>query len=65
MIHFSETCIPNVIKNKSSWTGRWMTGTGDSRKRHNIEKSGVVEHLDLPRGRWPEEEEEGIPNKPE
>ena len=29
--------------------------TGNSRKRHNIEKSGVVGHLDLTGGRWPEE----------
>jgi len=27
------------------------TDTGNSRKRHNIEKSGVVRHLDLMEGR--------------
>jgi len=32
--------------------------TGNSRKRHNIEKSGVVGHLDLPGDRLPKEEEE-------
>jgi len=42
---------------KSSWTGGWKTDTGNSRKRHNIEKSGVDEHLNLPGGRGPEEED--------
>jgi len=32
------------------------TDTGNSRKRHNIENSGVVGHLDLPGGRSPKEE---------
>jgi len=32
-----------------------MTVPGNSRKRHNIEKCGVVGHLDLPGGRSPEE----------
>jgi len=27
---------------QSSWTGWWRTDTGNSGKRHNIEKSGVV-----------------------
>ena len=31
-------------------------GYGNTRKRHNIEKSGVVGHLNLPGGRLPEEE---------
>jgi len=26
----------------------WRTDKGNSRKRHNIEKSGVIGHLDLP-----------------
>jgi len=29
----------------------WMTDMGNSRKRHNIEKSGVIGHLDLPGSR--------------
>ena len=41
---------------KSSWT--WRTDTGNSRKRHNNEKSGVVGHLDLPGSRSPKEEKE-------
>ena len=40
---------------KSPWTGRWRTDTGNPRKRYNIEKSGVVGHLDLPGGRSPKE----------
>jgi len=35
---------------KSSLAERWRTGRGNSRKRHNIKKSGVVGHLDLPGG---------------
>jgi len=42
---------------KSSWTGWWWTDTGNSRKKHTIEKNGVVGHLDQPGGRWPEEED--------
>ena len=40
--------------------GRWRTDTGNSRKRYNIEKNGVVHmgHLDLPGSRSPKEEED-------
>jgi len=41
---------------KKLMSGWWRTDTGNSRKRHNIEKSGVVGHLNLPGGRLPEEE---------
>ena len=40
---------------KSTWAGLWRTDMGNSRKRHNIKKSGVVGHLDLSGGRLPEE----------
>jgi len=39
-----------------SWTGWRRTHTGNSRKGQNIKKSGVVGHLDLLGGRWPEED---------
>ena len=42
-------------------TGWWRTDTGHSRKRHNIEKNGVVGHLDLPGGRSRKEEKKIIP----
>ena len=32
--------------------------TGNSRKRHNTKKNGVLGHFDLPEGRSPKEEEE-------
>jgi len=32
-------------------------GYGKHKEKHNIEKSGVVGHRDLPGGRWAEEEE--------
>jgi len=37
--------------------------TGNSRKKHNIEKSGVVGHLDLPGGRSPKEEKNSCQTK--
>ena len=37
-------------KGKTKAHGRWRTDTGNSRKRHNIKKSRVVGHLDLPGG---------------
>jgi len=44
----------------------WMMedGYGNRRKRHNIDKSGVVGHLDLPGGTLPEESEESGTLKP-
>jgi len=54
----------NTMEGRREWTegwrgrGRprqklidWMMDTGNSRKRHNIEKSGVVGHLDLSESR--------------